>query len=131
MGVPLFTFGLLNSAASYSIPPLDETNLNDGRNPPYSKEPDSTANAGPEPIYMSYEDLRSAFKVEEPRQAKRFGKILLLGQTLFVSEPNVGMHILDNTDPSKPVGKFFLNVPGNIIFAAKDDILYADSFVNF
>lgn len=80
--------------------------------------------------YLSYDELRGSFAVEEPRPAKTFGKILVLGDLLIVSEPNVGVHIFDNSNPSYPLPRFFLNIPGNVDLAARNGVLYADSFVD-
>lgn len=83
-----------------------------------------------EPVYMSYEELRNSFSVEPAKPIKEFGKILVLGEKLLVSEPNSGVHIFNNSDPAHPEAQFFLNIPGNVDLAAKDDVLYADSFVD-
>lgn len=86
--------------------------------------------ASSEPIYMSYDDLRAAFRVEPARPLKRAGKILVSGTYLFISEPNQGIHVFDNADPSSPKPLAYLNLPGNVDLAAKGEVLYADSFVD-
>lgn len=83
-----------------------------------------------EPVYMPYEDLRKAFAVESPRALVKAGKMLVLGSTLFVSEPNIGIHVFDNSDPTSPKALHFINLPGNVDLAAKGSTLYADSFVD-
>ena len=83
-----------------------------------------------EPDYMTYDDLRKAFAVEAPRPIAKAGKITVLGTKLFVNEPNIGIHVFDNSDASAPKAIHFLSLPGNIDIAAKDGVLYADSFVD-
>lgn len=129
IGVPLFFFGLFTSIASSKIENLPGDPVRVEATPrPKVERP--YISGYQEPVYMSYEELRASFRVEQPRPAREFGKILVLGSALIVSEPNVGVHIFDNSDPSRPVGKFFLNIPGNVDLASKDDFLYADSFVD-
>ncbi len=129
IGVPLFFFGLFTSIASSKSEtfPGDPVRV---EATPRPKVESGCRGAYQEPVYMSYEELRASFRVEEPRPALEFGKILVLGSALIVSEPNVGVHIFDNSDPSRPVGKFFLNIPGNVDLASKNGFLYADSFVD-
>lgn len=132
VGIPLMGFGVFTGLASFSGPlppgegcmfPLKRPSTDDGLKT-FELEQNVT------PVYMSYEQLRSAFAVEEPRPLHETGKILVLGSKLLVSEPNVGVHIFDNSDPAAPQVKFFLNIPGNLDLAAKNGIVYADSFVD-
>ncbi len=80
--------------------------------------------------YMSYEELRSSVKMEQPRDIKERGKIYLYNSLLLINEPNKGVHFIDNSNPASPIQKGFLNVPGNIDMAIKDGILYLDSFID-
>jgi hypothetical protein len=83
-----------------------------------------------QPVYMSYEDLRTAFRVEPPRPIEEPGKILLIDKYLLVNDINKGIHVYDNEDPTQPKQVAFLNIPGNIDLAAKDRVIYADSFTD-
>ena len=123
----VYGFGLLTSIAS------------SGKGQDLKKPPASHAfpnNSGPipinvlDPVYMTYEDLRQSFAVEKPRPVKVAGKILVVGPLLLINEPNSGVHIFNNADPTKPEPKYFLNIPGNLDLAAKNGILYADSFID-
>lgn len=86
-----------------------------------------TANA---PIYMSYEDLRSAVKMTEPREMNNPGKIYFKDQYIFINELFKGVHVMDVSDPANPQNKGFIEIPGNVDIAIKDNILYADSYVD-
>ncbi len=83
-----------------------------------------------EPVYMTYEDLRKSFAIESPRSMVQTGKVLAIGQTLFVTELNQGIHVIDNADPTHPKPILFLKLPGNLDIAAKDGVLFADSFID-
>lgn len=83
-----------------------------------------------EAVYMTTEELRSEIRPEEPRDLEQPGKIYSYQQYLFINEPNVGIHILDNTDPTNPQAVSFLNIPGNIDLAVQNNLLYADNYVD-
>src|SRR6185436_2144385 len=83
------------------------------------------------PVYMSYSDLRNAIKSSGAIDMKSIGKIYYKAPYIFVNEMNVGIHVIDNTSPSSPQNVAFINVPGNLDIAIKDNVLYADSYVDF
>ena len=83
-----------------------------------------------EPVFMTYEDLRTSFVVEAPRPIAKAGKIVTIGTTMFASDPNIGIHVIDNTDPTNPKPVLFLNLPGVTDLASKDGVLFADSFID-
>jgi hypothetical protein len=47
-----------------------------------------------------------------------------------VNEYQKGIHVFDNTNPSDPQNLKFIEIPGNVDLAIKDNILYADSYVD-
>lgn len=63
-------------------------------------------------------------------QAKKTGKIYLYNDYLFINEPNEGIHIYNNTNPIAPVNVGFLQIPGNVDLAVRNNILYADNFID-
>jgi len=86
-----------------------------------------TANA---PVYLGYEDLRSAVKMTSSRELNYPGKIYFKDQYLFINEKMKGVHVLDVSNPANPQNKGFIEIPGNIDIAIKDNILYADSYTD-
>lgn len=66
----------------------------------------------------------------KPAKVLRTGKIYIYKNFLFINEVRKGIHIFENSDPSKPVNLAFLKVPGNVDMAISNDILYADSYVD-
>ena len=82
------------------------------------------------PVYMSYDDLRSAVKDTTPEEISQPGKIYLYGDFILVNEVRKGIHVVNNADPANPEVISFIKIPGNIDLAIKHNILYADSYVD-
>jgi len=83
-----------------------------------------------EPVYMSFEELRSQFQIEAPRELNNPGKIYFYDNYIFISEPNEGIHTIDNSDPTNPTPVNFMNIPGNRDMAVKNGRLYADNLID-
>lgn len=80
---------------------------------------------------MSVETMRALpVGVTKPIQSKKTGKIYIYNDLLFINEPNRGIHIYNNVNPSAPVNLAFLQIPGNVDLAISNNILYADSYVD-
>jgi hypothetical protein len=58
------------------------------------------------------------------------GKIYFKDGYIFINEEFKGIHIIDNQNPSSPQSIGFIEVPGVVDIAVKNDILYADSFID-
>ena len=82
------------------------------------------------PIYMTYDELRSSIKQVDAQDLAVTGKIYFKDDYIFIINPLQGIHIIDNTDPSNPINATYIEIPGCIDMAAKDDILYVDSYVD-
>lgn len=82
------------------------------------------------PVYMGYDELRNAVKSMPAQQLINTGKIYYKAPYLFLSETDKGIHVIDNSDPSSPVVVSFINVPGSVDIAVKDNILYTDSYTD-
>ncbi|WP_443937692.1 LVIVD repeat-containing protein [Pedobacter sp. MW01-1-1] len=68
--------------------------------------------------------------LSKAKKIKKTGKIYIYNDYLFINEPYKGIHIYRNSNPSTPVNLAFLQVPGNVDIAIKDNILYADSYID-
>jgi hypothetical protein len=86
-----------------------------------------TANS---PVYLSYSDLHSAVKMNTARELNKPGKIYFKDQYLFINEQMKGVHIYDVSNPADPQNMGFIEIPGNIDIAIKDNVLYADSYTD-
>lgn len=83
-----------------------------------------------EPIFMSASEFRSAVAVEEPQPIEVQGKIVFFNGYLYVSQPEEGIHVIDNRDPSNPRNVAFIELLGNADMQVRNNILYADSYVD-
>lgn len=82
------------------------------------------------PVYLSFEDLRSSVSVEQGNDLKNPGKIYYKDNYIFIVEELKGIHVFDNANPSSPVNKSFVKLPGVVDISIAGNILYADSFVD-
>lgn len=81
--------------------------------------------------YMPVQEMRSLeVGITKPLPVKKTGKIYIYKDYLFINEPNKGIHIYNNANPSAPVNTAFLQIPGNVDLAITNNILYADSYVD-
>jgi len=81
-----------------------------------------------EPIYQSRTVVESNIKSNPPKEIQSPGKIFIYGNYIFLNEVDKGIHIIDNSNPSSPVAKAFIDIPGNVDIAVKGNTLYADMY---
>jgi len=82
------------------------------------------------PIYLSYENLRSSFEVSTEAPLEKPGKISFYGSYMYINEYQKGIHVADLSDPSQPELVAFIEVPGNVDLAIRNNLLYAESYVD-
>ncbi len=82
------------------------------------------------PEYMTYDALRTSFEVSEGKALTHPGKIYFKDQVMYINEYRKGIHVVDLSDPSNPQLKAFISIPGNVDMAIKDNVLYADSYID-
>lgn len=82
------------------------------------------------PVYIQPAVLRTKITLDGPQKLQQAGKIYVYGHYLFVNEYEAGIHIFDNQNPSNPRALGFLKIPGNIDMAVRNNLLYADSYVD-
>lgn len=82
------------------------------------------------PVYKTTAEVRANIKSNTPRAIANPGKLVVLDNFIFLNEVDKGIHIIDNSNPSNPVNKYFIDVPGNIDIAVKGNTLYADLYTD-
>lgn len=80
------------------------------------------------PVYKLKTEVYANIRSNAPREIAAPGKIFVSGNYIFLNEVDKGVHVIDNTDPSRPVVKTFIDIPGNIDIAVKGNTLYADLY---
>ena len=92
---------------------------------------------GDPPISSSFTPeilTRTAFEASiilEPSKAiEETGKIYVINNYLFINEPYVGFHVLDNTNPANPNPLKFLRTPGATDLIFKGDSFYVNQAVD-
>ncbi len=83
-----------------------------------------------EPVYMSIADLRASVKMVNRQDLVSPGKIYTIGDYIFINENMKGVHIYNNANPASPQYTGFINIPGNVDIAVKNNIMYADSYLD-
>lgn len=83
-----------------------------------------------EPVFMSASEFRSAVDMEGPKPIEKQGKIVFYDEYLYISQPEKGIHIIDNRNPSYPRNIAFIELLGNADMHVRDNMLYADSYVD-
>lgn len=83
-----------------------------------------------EPVYKTKDEVRANIKSNPARPVENPGKICILGHTIFLNETDKGIHVIDNSDPSRPRTIAFIDIPGNMDIAVKGTILYADLYTD-
>ena len=86
-----------------------------------------TANA---PVYMSYDDLRSAVKTSSAQPMKHPGKIYFKDNYILIIEQMKGIHLIDVSTPSSPKNIGFIEIPGCTDMAIRNQLLFTDSYVD-
>ncbi len=82
------------------------------------------------PVYMSFSDFRTSFAKTSPAEITNPGKMYFKDDYLFVNEYEKGIHVIDNSDPSKPKKVAFYKILGNVDMAIRGNILFADSYID-
>jgi len=80
------------------------------------------------PIYMFAHEFRVDPQFSESRAFQNPGKIYYYQNYIFINEQYEGVHVIDNSDPASPQVIGFIEIPGNLDIAIRNDIMYADNY---
>jgi hypothetical protein len=78
------------------------------------------------PVYIP-KDQTKVIKTLPPQDVATQGKIYVKDSYIFIGDVNLGIHVVDNTDPRNPQKIAFIQIYGNHDIAIKENILYADN----
>lgn len=82
------------------------------------------------PVLMKRTDFENSVYSTNAKTLKNPGKIYAKDNYLFINEKYEGIHIIDNSDPENPENVGFINIPGSIDMAIKENIMYVDNAVD-
>lgn len=82
------------------------------------------------PEYSLKSTVYNAISSQAPQPITSFGKMYILGNTLFLCEAEKGVHIIDNANPAAPINKAFIQIPGIRDMVVKGNILLADCYID-
>lgn len=82
---------------------------------------------GMKPVYLGAEIKPDSIYIGDFTSVNNYGKIVYADPYLYVNEKLRGIHLFDNTDPSNPQKISFINIPGNIDFSVRYNIIYANN----
>lgn len=83
-----------------------------------------------EPVYLGYKEFRESVKMVSQQDLVKPGKIYTIGSYLFINEIMKGVHVYNNSVPANPQYVGFINIPGNVDMVVKNNIMYADSYID-
>jgi hypothetical protein len=83
-----------------------------------------------EPVYKRIDEMRLPSTYVAAKNLTSPGKIFYYKGYLLINEMNLGIHVIDNSNPEAPQNLGFIEIPGNLDMAVHDDILYADSYLD-
>lgn len=82
------------------------------------------------PIYTSYEDFRNHPAFESPQPITKQGNIYIKDDYLFITEPERGIHFIDNSSPESPQQVGFLELIGCTGLEIRGNRLYTNSYID-
>ncbi|HEX3025116.1 MAG TPA: hypothetical protein VHP12_07885 [Chitinophagaceae bacterium] len=82
------------------------------------------------PVLHTTAEVRASVKSDVAQPIVNAGKIYVKGNFIFMIEKEKGIHIIDNSNPSSPINKAFITIPGNEDLAVNGNILYADCYTD-
>lgn len=84
-----------------------------------------------EPIFMPEDEFRNSLAITVAQPIGETGTICSYDGYIFLSNPEKGIHIIDNRDPKAPQNVAYINLLGNQDIYIKNQTLYANAFVDF
>ena len=82
------------------------------------------------PVFLSYDELRTSIKASPAKTLKNPGKIYFKDNHIFIVEELSGIHVINYENPENPQNITFIEIPGCVDIAIKNNSLYADSYID-
>lgn len=82
------------------------------------------------PVIVSFDEFRASVIKTGVQSLVQPGKIYFKDNYLYINESQQGIHVVNNENPENPVFVAFIQIPGNVDMAIRNNILYADSYID-
>ncbi|NOQ24267.1 MAG: hypothetical protein GQ564_02795 [Bacteroidales bacterium] len=82
------------------------------------------------PILMERSVLEKSVFIKDVQEIIRPGKIYYKDNMIYLNELYKGIHVINNTNPAAPETIAFINIPGCIDIAIKNNSLLADNAID-
>jgi hypothetical protein len=83
-----------------------------------------------QPVYKTTAEVKANIKSSVSKDVENPGKLVILGNYIFLNEIDKGIHVIDNSNVASPKNIAFINIPGNMDLAVKGNTLYADLYTD-
>lgn len=83
-----------------------------------------------QPVYKTTGEVKANIKSSVSKDVENPGKLVILGNYIFLNEIDKGIHVIDNSNVAQPKNIAFINIPGNMDLALKGNTLYADLYTD-
>lgn len=82
------------------------------------------------PVYQTKDEVKAGIKNAPSVDITHPGKIVLMGNYLFLNDIDKGIHVIDLSDVSRPQKIAFIHIPGCVDLAINGNNLYADCYTD-
>ena len=82
------------------------------------------------PVYQTKDEVKAGIKNSASVSITNPGKIVLMGNYLFLNDIDKGIHVIDLSDVSNPKKIAFIHIPGCVDLAINGNNLYADCYTD-
>jgi hypothetical protein len=79
---------------------------------------------------MKRSELEKSVFIRESQDIENPGKIYYKDNVIYLNEKYKGIHVIDNSNPASPNNIAFINIPGCIDIAIKNNSLLADNAID-
>ncbi|MEM1122361.1 MAG: hypothetical protein AAGJ18_18080, partial [Bacteroidota bacterium] len=83
-----------------------------------------------DPVYLQVDEIRKDIQIQSARSLNQPGKLYYYNDYIIINERREGLHIIDNRNSDNPQNIAFIKIPGNIDMAVKNNVLYADNYID-
>lgn len=80
------------------------------------------------PVYTLKSTVLASINSPASQPINKAGQLYIKDKYIYLNEPEKGIHVIDNSDPTHPSPIAFLAIPGNDNVAIRGNILYADMY---